>query len=159
MDLRLQAGLAAATVAGLTAVVAVVVARSPSHDIDPTSVILLGRPDPGDIHATFLVRGAGCPVPPGTKDRSGHSVEQPDERVHHPAVQYTAHTVDVGFRVEDPGPWACTGLDPGVQYTVTFPFAPSGRTFRDSDHSPPTPFPVSTATPSPSPTPEGTKQP
>ncbi|HEX3611644.1 MAG TPA: hypothetical protein VHU88_08165 [Sporichthyaceae bacterium] len=151
MDRRLQAGLAAATVAGLTAVVAVVVAHSPRHEIDPTSVVQLGTVDQGAIQATFLVRGAGCPVPDGTKDKAGRTVKQPEQRVHRPAVQYTSHTVDVGFKVEDPGSYRCTSVDPGVAYALTFPVALAGRTMRDSDHSPPTPFPIQTGRPSPAP--------
>jgi hypothetical protein len=118
------------------------VGRSARHDIDPTSVTLLGTPNPTGTHATFLVRGAGCPVPPGTKDGNGHKVKSPSQRVRHPAVQYTAHTVDVGFKVEDPGRWRCTGDDPGVRYTVYFPIALAGRQLRDSDRRPPQPFPV-----------------
>jgi len=142
MDRRLQAGLAVGLVAGLTAIAFVLVGRSPKHEIDPTSVTLLGTANPTGTNATFLVRGAGCPVPRGTKDGNGHKVKSPAQRVHRPSVQYTAHTVDVGFKVEDPGRWRCTGDDPGVRYTVYFPVALAGRQLRDSDHSPPQQFPV-----------------
>jgi hypothetical protein len=156
MDRRLQAGLACVGVAGLTAAVAVLTANSPTPPtIDPTSVTLVGI-NAEQIEATFVVRGAGCPAPPGTKDRSGRIVKSPTQRVKHPSVQYTAHTVDVGFRVEDPGPWRCTGPDPGVLYWLVLPLSLGDRTLRNADQNPPQPFPLESATnrnPAPSPTP------
>ncbi|HEX3827198.1 MAG TPA: hypothetical protein VHV82_07995 [Sporichthyaceae bacterium] len=170
MHRRLQAALSGAAAAGGTAVVAVVIGRTPSNTINPTSVSLLGMT--GQMQATFVVRGAGCPVPPGTKDREGHPVQSPAERVIPPTMLYTKDAVDLHFQVTNPGRWRCTGEDPGVSYLVTFPISPVGRTLLDADHQPPQPFPLestagqsaSTATPThtpqpaptPTPTPTGT---
>jgi|GEM_PF-3670930 len=141
MGRGLRAALEAGGVLVLTAVVAFVVAhRHPSYLIAPTAVTLLGSPDPEAQLVTFVVRGAGCPAPPEARDRGGHRIKSPAERVKQPTLQYTAHTIDVHFRVEDPGKWRCHGYEPGVPYTVRLPFPLSGRQLRDASFSPPRPF-------------------
>jgi hypothetical protein len=157
MNRWLQAGLACAATAGGTAIVAVVLGRTPTNTINPTSVTLVGMT--GQMQAAFVVRGAGCPVPPGTKDREGHAVKSPAERVKPPTMLYTKNAVDLRFQVVNPGQWRCTGEDPGVRYLVAFPISPVGRTLLDADHDPPRAFPPESAaghSPSPSATPSPT---
>jgi hypothetical protein len=162
MDRRVQAALACAAAAGGTAIVAMLTAHSPTRPtVDPTSVTVLAVTD---LNITFLVRGAGCPAPPGAKDARGRRVKSPVERIRSPTIEYTDRGVEVGFRVEDPGQWLCTGPDPGVRYYLVLPIALSGSPLLDADQKPPQPFPTEAPTdqspaPSPAAAPAGSPSP
>lgn len=102
----------------------------------PADVTLTEAVEPGSHQLQFLIRGAGC----DQADTSERDYKEPKERVKAPTRHIVEDSLVITYMVEDPGKYACRGVDPGVPKTITLELPVGDLRLLDGTKDPPAPF-------------------